>query len=64
MTSNPDIKLVRELHKQLIIQSCRKHHENDNIKWNKLLKFHLEVLWTYKYIVLKYMKLFLPKVDR
>lgn len=62
MTSNPDIQAIREPHKQLKIQSCRKHHETDNIKWNKLLKFHLEFLWTYKYIV-KYIKLFLPNVD-
>lgn len=63
MTGNPDIEPVRELHKQLKIQSCRRHHETDKIKLNKLLKFYLEVLWTYKYIVLKYTKLFLPNAD-
>lgn len=63
MTSNPDIEPIRELYKQLKIQSCRRHHKTDNIKWNKLLKCHLEVLWTYKYEVLKYMKLFFPSVN-
>lgn len=57
MTSYLDIQPKRELHRQLKIQSCRKHHETDNIKLIKLLKFHLEFLWTYKYIV-KYIKLF------
>lgn len=61
MTSNPDIKPIKELHKRLKIQSCRRCHETDNVKLNKLLKFHLEVLWTF--IVLKYMKSFLPNVD-
>lgn len=62
MTSNSDIQLIRELHKQLKIQSCTKHHETDTIKWSKLLNFHLEFLWTYKYIV-KHIKVFLPNVD-
>lgn len=62
MTSNPDTQPIRKLHKQLKIQSCRKHRETDKIKWNKLLKFHLEFLWIYKYVV-KYIKLFIPNVD-
>lgn len=61
MTSNPDIEAVEKLHKRLKTQTCRRRHETDNVKLNKLLKFHLEVLWTY--IVLKYMKSFLPNVD-
>lgn len=42
MTSNPDIQPIREPHKQLKIQFCRKHHETDNMK--QVIKVPLRIL--------------------